>query len=111
MSRKGRSLPLLSQLMPVFMRFVAVCTHFQTPVSFGFDTLSDAVDFLFWVYEEHGLIPQGVYDTLTGQTTLSAHNDHLAGAYSTNSISHIATDYLTSMSQWNGFQNARMLFI
>ncbi len=90
------------------MRFVAVCTHFQTPVSFGFDTLSDAVDFLFWVYEEHSLIPQGVYDALTGQITLSANNNQSVGAYSADSIGNIATDYLTSMGQWNGLQDARM---
>ncbi|SFD11546.1 hypothetical protein [Spirosoma endophyticum] len=85
------------------MRFIAVFNQLQTTTSFGFDNLSDAVDFLCWGYEDQELIPQGVYDALTDQATPYLHAGRRIGDFSTAAIRTIATNYLTSIRQWLGF--------
>lgn len=39
------------------MRFIAVFTQKKTLAGLGFDSLVEAVDFLFWGYEDQDLPP------------------------------------------------------
>jgi hypothetical protein len=85
------------------MRFIAVFNQFQTSYGLGFDSLLDAVDFLFWGYEDHELTPEGVYDILADQATPYEHAGQLLGSASPSSIRIIAKDYLANIRQLSCF--------
>lgn len=85
------------------MRFIAVFNQFQTSYGLGFDSFLDAVDFLFWGYEDHELTPEGVYDILTDQATPYEHAGQLLGSASPSSIRTIAKDYLSTIRQVSYF--------
>ncbi|GAB2515836.1 hypothetical protein [Spirosoma aerophilum] len=79
------------------MRFIAVFNQLQTSYSMGFDNLLDAVDFLFWGYEDQELVPQGVYDSLTDQATPYEHAGRPVNVVSSTSIRAIAKEYLKTI--------------
>ncbi len=85
------------------MRFIAVFTQQQTPAGLGFDSLVEAIDFLFWGYEDQELTPQGIYDSLIDQVTPYAHAGQLAREYEGISIREVAREYLTSFRRWSEF--------
>jgi hypothetical protein len=55
------------------MRFVAIFNQYQITHTVGFDSEVDALDFLFWGYEDQQLLPYGVYDKTTEQVTPYTH--------------------------------------
>lgn len=79
------------------MRFIAVFNQLQASYGMGFDNLLDAVDFLFWGYEDQELLPQGVYDSLTDQATPYEHAGRPVDGVSTASIREIAKAYRQTM--------------
>ncbi|MBD2756745.1 hypothetical protein [Spirosoma validum] len=81
------------------MRFIAVFSQRHTTYGLGFDTLTDATDFLFWGYEDNDLIPFGVYDVLTTQTRLYDHFGKLTDGPDPEAIRQFATAYLDRISQ------------
>lgn len=76
------------------MRFVAVFMQNQSPIGLGFDSVVEAVDFLFWGYEDRDLIPQGIYDKHTDQVTPYTHAGKLARQFEEVSIRVVAQEYL-----------------
>lgn len=85
------------------MRFIAVFHQLQTSSGLGFDNLVEAVDFLFWGYEDEELVPHGVYDTLTDQATPYDHAGQLLDPVNSESIRRIAKEYLTTIRPWGYF--------
>ncbi|ADB40030.1 hypothetical protein [Spirosoma linguale] len=79
------------------MRFIAVFNQPQATYGLGFESLLDAVDFLFWGYEDQELQPQGVYDSLTDQATPYEHAGRLVSKESPGSIRAIARKYLETI--------------
>lgn len=80
------------------MRFIAVFNQLQASYGRGFDSLLDAVDFLFWGYEDQELMPQGVYDNLTDQAMSYEHAGRPVGdAASLTAIRDIAREYLNNI--------------
>ena len=78
------------------MRFIAVFKQHQMACSLGFDSLVDALDFLFWGYEDHELMPQGVYDLFTDKATVYDHAGQFVGGLSLEAIRTIAKEYLNT---------------
>ena len=85
---------LESQRMTTYMRFIAVFDQYQTSTGVGFDSLVEAVDFLFWGYEDQNLVPQGIYDILADQATPYTHAGQPITEVDSNCIRLIASDYL-----------------
>lgn len=85
------------------MHFVAVFNRLQASYGVGFDNLVDAVDFLFWGYEDQALLPQGIYDISADQVTPYDHVGGRIGPVNTESIRTIAKDYLMDIRQWRYF--------
>ncbi|QIP14131.1 hypothetical protein G8759_16675 [Spirosoma aureum] len=84
------------------MRFIAVFNQLQTVRSLEFESLVDALDFLFWGYEDHELMPQGIYDGLTDKATLYDHAGQFIDGIALDSIRKIAREYLTAISPFAG---------
>jgi hypothetical protein len=84
------------------MRFIAVYNQFQTSTGVGFDSLIDALDFLFWGYEDNDLTPQGIYDALTDESMLYDHAGQSIVVPSLESIRSIARTYLTNTYRFSG---------
>ena len=76
------------------MRFMAVFIQLDTCHAVGFEDLTDAIDFLFWGYEEHDLLPCGTYDLLTGKTAAYEHRGRFVGLYDPDLIRQTATEYM-----------------
>ena len=55
------------------MRFVAVFNQHRVPYTVGFDSLLEALDFLFWGYEDRQLLPYGIYDEMIDQVLIYTH--------------------------------------
>jgi hypothetical protein len=79
------------------MRFIAVFNQLQASYGMGFDNLLDAVDFLFWGYEDQELMPHGVYDSLTDQATPYEHAGRPVDTVSSTSIRDVANEYLKNI--------------
>ncbi|QJW92021.1 hypothetical protein HNV11_22865 [Spirosoma taeanense] len=78
------------------MRFVTVFSQLETCYAVGFDELPDAVDFLFWGYEEYELLPYGVYDVLTDEVTVYEHKGEVVARFDPEVITKTALSYLTN---------------
>lgn len=85
------------------MRFVTVFNRLQASYGVGFDNVVDAVDFLFWGYEDQALLPQGIYDISTDQVTPYDPAGRRVGPVNTESIRMIPKDYLMDVHQWRYF--------
>lgn len=81
------------------MRFIAVFSQRHTTYGLGFDTLTDATDFLFWGYEDNDLVPYGVYDVLIARTTLYDHFGKLKDGPDAEAVRQFAVGYLDRISQ------------
>lgn len=75
------------------MRFMAIFVRLDTCYAVGFDELADATDFLFWGYEEQDLLPCGIYDLLTGETSSYEHRGHTIGLFDPELIRQTANEY------------------
>ncbi|GAB3642412.1 hypothetical protein GCM10027423_30480 [Spirosoma arcticum] len=98
------------------MRFMAVFIQLDTCHAVGFEDLTDAIDFLFWGYEEHDLLPCGTYDLLTGETAAYEHRGRFIGLYDPDLIRQTATEYVRASlrlmgrsSRQNGTSPGRVL--
>lgn len=49
------------------MHFVAIFNQHQITHTIGFNSAVEAVDFLFWGYEDQQLLPFGIYDKVNDQ--------------------------------------------
>ncbi|GAB4045349.1 hypothetical protein [Spirosoma litoris] len=78
------------------MRYIVVFAQQEIGYAVGFDDSSDAVDFLFWGYEEYDLLPYGIFDALTGEVFPYEHRGELVVAVDEETISRTAKDYLNS---------------
>lgn len=76
------------------MRYIVVFAQQEIGYAVGFEDSSDAVDFLFWGYEEYDLLPYGIFDALTGEVFPYEHRGELVVAIDEELISRTATDYL-----------------
>lgn len=76
------------------MRFIAVFNQFQASTGVGFDSLIDALDFLFWGYEDNNLMPEGIYDVLADESMPYDHIGQSLGIPSLDAIRSIAKAYL-----------------
>lgn len=76
------------------MRHIAVFNQRETDYAVGFDTLHDAVDFLFWGYEEYDLLPYGIFDMLTGEVWPYEHRGERLTDIDEQLISRTALDYI-----------------
>lgn len=76
------------------MRYIVVFTQQEIGYAVGFDDFTDAVDFLFWGYEEYDLLPYGIFDALTGEVFPYEHRGELVVAVDEEMISRTAKDYL-----------------
>ncbi|MFD2938300.1 hypothetical protein [Spirosoma flavum] len=85
------------------MRFIAVYNQLQTSTAVGFDSLIDALDFLFWGYEDNDLTPQGIYDVLTDESMPYDHSGQsITIQTSLDSIRSIAKAYLKNTYRFTG---------
>ncbi len=73
---------------------MAVFVQLDTCYAVGFDTLTDATDFLFWGYEEQNFVPCGTFDMLTGEVASYEHRGRDVGLYDPDLIRQTATDYV-----------------
>ncbi len=55
------------------MRFVAIFNQHQITHTIGFNSAVEAIDFLFWGYEDQQLLPFGIYDKVNDQVTTYTH--------------------------------------
>ncbi len=76
------------------MRYIVVFAQQEIGYAVGFDTTSDAVDFLFWGYEEYDLVPYGIFDALTGEVWPYEHRGERTSDVDEQIISRTALDYL-----------------
>ncbi|MVM36994.1 hypothetical protein GO730_03800 [Spirosoma sp. HMF3257] len=76
------------------MRYIVVFAQQEIGYAVGFDDSADAVDFLFWGYEEYDLIPYGIFDALTGEVFPYEHRGELVIDIDEETISRTARDYL-----------------
>ena len=84
------------------MRFIAVYNQLQIATGVGFDSLIDALDFLFWGYEDNDLTPQGIYDALTDESIPYDHAGKTLPVSSLDSIRSIAMSYLKTSYRLSG---------
>ncbi|GAB2588142.1 hypothetical protein [Spirosoma areae] len=76
------------------MRYIAVFDQQETNYAVGFDTPGDALDFLFWGYEEFDLLPYGIFDVLSGEVTIYEHRGDRVSEVDAAVISQTAKNYL-----------------
>ncbi len=76
------------------MRYIVVFAQQEIGYAVGFDNPTDAVDFLFWGYEEYDLIPYGIFDALTGEVYPYEHRGESVAEVDEETISRTARDYL-----------------
>ncbi|WP_420148734.1 hypothetical protein [Spirosoma sp.] len=76
------------------MRYIVVFAKQEIGYAVGFDTLTDATDFLYWGYEEYDLVPYGTFDVLTGEVWPYEHRGERVANIDTQLISRTALDYL-----------------
>ena len=55
------------------MRFFAVFNQHRVSHTLGFNSLLEALDFLFWGYEDQQLLPYGIYDETIDQVLVYTH--------------------------------------
>ena len=78
------------------MRYIVVFAQQEIGYAVGFEDSSDAVDFLYWGYEEYELLPYGVFDVLTGEVWPYEHRGERIASVEEPNIRKIALDYLKS---------------
>ncbi len=78
------------------MRYIVVFAQQEIGYAVGFDNSADAVDFLFWGYEEYELLPYGMFDVLTGEVLPYEHRGERVSKVDEAVISRTAQDYLKS---------------
>ncbi|GAB2536819.1 hypothetical protein [Spirosoma aerophilum] len=78
------------------MRYIVVFAQQEIGYAVGFDHSADAVDFLFWGYEEHDLLPYGIFDVLTGEVYPYEHRGHVVVSVDEETISRTAKDYISA---------------
>ena len=78
------------------MRYIVVFAQQEIGYAVGFDNAADAVDFLFWGYEEYELLPYGMFDVLTGEVLPYEHRGERVSEVDETVISRTAQDYLRS---------------
>ncbi|MFD2933944.1 hypothetical protein [Spirosoma flavum] len=78
------------------MRYIVVFAQQEIGYAVGFDHCTDAVDFLFWGYEEYELLPYGIYDILTGDALPYEHRGERTAKIDEPVIRQIALDYVKS---------------
>lgn len=78
------------------MRYIVVFAQQEIGYAVGFDHAADAIDFLFWGYEEYDLLPYGIFDALTGEVFPYEHRGKRVVAVDEETISRTATDYLNA---------------
>lgn len=78
------------------MRYIVVFAQQEIGYAVGFDNAADAVDFLFWGYEEYELLPYGMFDVLTGEVLPYEHRGERVAEVDEIVISRTAQDYLRS---------------
>ncbi|WP_245564844.1 hypothetical protein [Spirosoma panaciterrae] len=78
------------------MRYIVVFAQAEIGYAVGFDNSADAVDFLYWGYEEYDLIPYGIFDVLTGEVWPYEHRGERVVDVDDELISRTAKDYLKS---------------
>ncbi len=76
------------------MRYIVVFAQQEIGYAVGFDYSADAIDFLFWGYEEYDLLPYGIFDAITGEVFPYEHRGERVVAVDDETISRTATDYL-----------------
>jgi hypothetical protein len=76
------------------MRYIVVFAQQEISYAVGFDHSTDAIDFLFWGYEEYELLPYGIYDVLLGDVVPYEHRGERTAAIDELSIRRIALDYV-----------------
>lgn len=76
------------------MRYIAVFAQQEIGYAVGFEESTDAVDFLFWGYEEYELLPYGIFDVLTGEVFPYEHRGERVAEVERETISRTARDYL-----------------
>ncbi|GAB3718206.1 hypothetical protein GCM10027592_60890 [Spirosoma flavus] len=78
------------------MRYIVVFAQQEIGYAVGFNEIVDAIDFLFWGYEEYDLLPYGIYDALTNQVMPYEHRGERVVDIDDQVICRIALDYLKS---------------
>ena len=78
------------------MRYIVVFAQQEIGYAVGFDTSTDAVDFLYWGYEEYDLVPYGIFDVLTGEVWSYEHRGERVINIDEQVISRTALDYLNA---------------
>ena len=81
---------------------MAVFVQLDACHAVGFEDLTDATDFLFWGYEEHDLLPCGIYDLLTGETAAYEHRGRPVGLFDPELIHRTATEYVRAAPRLGG---------
>lgn len=76
------------------MRYIVVFAQQEIGYAVGFDNYSDALDFLYWGYEEYELIPYGTFDVLTGEVWPYEHDGQRVVEVDDQVISRTALDYV-----------------
>ena len=76
------------------MRYIVVFAQQEIGYAVGFENSDDAVDFLFWGYEEYDLLPYGIFDVLTGEVFPYVHRGARVVDVDDEIISRTAKEYL-----------------
>lgn len=76
------------------MRYIVVFAQQEIGYAVGFESSDDAVDFLFWGYEEYDLLPYGIFDVLTGEVFPYEHRGERVVEVDDEVISRTAREYL-----------------
>ena len=76
------------------MRYIVVFAQDEIGYAVGFEDSTDAVDFLFWGYEEYDLLPYGIFDAVTGEVFPYEHRGERVVAIDEATISRTAREYL-----------------
>lgn len=77
------------------MRFVAIFNQYQITHTVGFTSEVEALDFLFWGYEDQQLLPYGLYDATTDQVTTYTHAGQVIHSIHAESIRGALKRHLT----------------
>ncbi|SOD82762.1 hypothetical protein [Spirosoma fluviale] len=84
------------------MRYIVVFAKQEISYAVAFEDPSDAVDFLFWGYEEYELLPYGIFDMLTGEIIPYQHRGERTADIEEPVIRRIALDYIKSAMRQTG---------
>ncbi|WP_461096143.1 hypothetical protein [Spirosoma luteolum] len=82
---------------------MAVFVQYHKPCAVGFDTPTDALDFLFWGYEARELLPCGTYDLFTDEVQLYRHQGIETDYADPELIRQTARAYLTDLRRLGRF--------